>query len=595
MEKILENIKTLFWKNRISTKATRKKASWEETLIREGKYAYFSDINYECQDIAIWDTLNHLYRMQEKLCSVGVEFLKDGVLIEDMCAALNFWVEKDFQNPNWWFNQIGTVNTLSTLVIMLWEYLTDEQVLRANAIIRRGSAAAVPDILKWTGANLIWGIRNTVHHAVLTGDKKLMKLAAERTAQEISIAEGLAEGIKPDMSFYQHGAVLYSCGYGRSFTCDTAQLIVIFSGSEFAINAEKTALFEKFLLEGQRYMMRGAAVDFQTVGREIARPDALSSSAFLSTLDLIIELGEFKRTNELKAYRDSLAGKTESFSSTKYFPYSYFLSHNTREFHISVKGYHTNYKGSEWGLRENRLGYNLNCGGVTAFMASGREYLNLNPLIDFSAIPGTTASAWNEARLWEASEGDWKSKPGTNDECDGWADGGYGVLYMRLEHDEISGYKSWFAFPKGMVCLGCAIQGPEPLYTTVDQAFREGDSFFKSVLARGERITNGGFCYVNLSDSPIIAEEKEVIGSWKRNSLSESDEIVKGKVFIASIDHTNSDNYAYAVVAKEHSCDSILSYVNTKEEQRVDFYDGYSMAVKRENGKTKIIVNGVIV
>ncbi|MBQ9115436.1 MAG: hypothetical protein IJY04_00265, partial [Clostridia bacterium] len=319
MEKILENIRALFWKSSVFTTTTTNIVEWDKFLVRDGKYVYFSDINYDCQDIAIWDALNHLRRMQSKLCAEGLRALDNDALMEEMSGALDYWLYKDPHNPNWWFNQIGMVSTLSAVTIMLRDRLTDEQVKRAAELVSRGSVATLPKILDWTGANLIWGIRNTVHHALLTGDRELMRIASDRMSQEIAIAEGLGEGIKPDMSFYQHGAILYSCGYGRSFTYETAQLIAILSGSEFAIDAAKTRIFEKFLLEGQRYMMRGEAVDFQTVGREIARPGALSSKGFAAALELLLESDSFLRKDELRAYLDSLLGKGKDFTSTKYF------------------------------------------------------------------------------------------------------------------------------------------------------------------------------------------------------------------------------------------------------------------------------------
>ncbi len=590
MERIVNRIRDHFLHTPIHTTTTTNCDIWEETLIREGDYVCFSDIDYAGQSPAIWDALDHLRRMQTRLMRTGEDSFSDEGLMEDMRGALRYWLDNDFTNPNWWFNQIGMVSNLAVVVLVLLDHLTDDLVARAAELIRRGSVAGAPAILNWTGANLSWGIRNTVYHALIIRDEALLRTAVDRLAKEIYIPDHPHdEGIKPDLSFYQHGQILYSCGYGRSFTYETALLISMLSDTPYSIPAEKIALFEDFVLDGQRYMMRGPSVDYQTVGREIARPGALSSAAFADAADALSRTAECRRQDEMIAYKAALSGGANTFTSTKYFPNSYFLVHKTPDFHIAVKGYHTIYKGTEWGLAENRLGCNLNFGGCMTMMATGREYAELNPLTDYARIPGTTAPHWDDARLWDRSLGDWKSEAGTNDDCDGYADGGYGVLHMRVEHDGIAGYKAYFAYPAGMVCLGCALSGPEPLYTTVDQAFADGAPFDARKIERGASVINGGFAYHHLDGAPMTAQVKTVVGAWNRNSPAQSADPVTGDVFLCYIDHADCDRYAYAVTARDAGIDDIRAIVNTPHEQRVTFADGTSLAVLRENGVCRIV------
>ena len=591
MKQVLSRLQEHLWHTRIHTTTTTNCEIWEETLVREGGYVFFSDIDYAMQSPAIWDALDHLRRMQAKMVALGPDAQNDEALMEDMRGALRYWLDHDFTNPNWWFNQIGMVSNLAAVVIMLLDHLPEDLISRAAELIKRGSVAGAPAILSWTGANLSWGIRNTIYHALIIGDEDLMRQAVDRICREIFVpAHPHDEGIKPDMSFYQHGQILYSCGYGRSYTYETAMLIYLLSGSRFAIPQDKIELFENFVLDGQRYMMRGCGVDYQTVGREIARPGAVKSEAFAAAAEYLIGTAECRRREELSAYRASLLGGGDSFTSTKYFPNSYFLVHRTPHFHISVKGYHTIYKGTEWGLDENRLGYNLNYGGVMTMMASGAEYLDFNPFTDYAKIPGTTAPAWDDKTLWDHSVDNWRSEAGSNDDCDGRAEDGYGVLYMRAEHDGISGYKAYFAYPDGMVCLGCAISGPEPLYTTVDQCFRDGDLFGTKTLARGESVQNGGFAYYNLCDTPMTATASSVSGAWSRNSPAQSAEVLTADVFRAWFDHGEGDSYAYAVLAADAAPDKIANIVNTPAEQSVTFTNGKRLAVVREDGKTRIVV-----
>jgi len=592
MKNVLSKVQEFFWSEGVPRTYSTNCDVWDGHLVRENGYVYFDDIDYAQQDVAIWDALNHINRILDKLMSVGKEAaLADQALLEDINGALDYWYDNDFKNPNWWYNQIGLVNALSAVTIMLIDVLTPERIAKSAEIIKRGSVAGCPAILNWTGANLVWGIRDTVYHALIIGDRDLMMQASQRVADEIYLAEGGSEGIKPDMSFYQHGPMLYNCGYGRSFTRETAQLIAILSGSDFAVSTDKVRLFEKFVLEGQRYMMRGQYVDYQAIGREIARPNAVSAAPFADALKVLRKTAECSRFDELEDYYKALSTGEDSFTGTKYFPFCYFVSHNTPDFRISVKGYHTHYKGTEWGLRENRLGYNLNYGGVMTMMADGDEYFNINPVFDYSAVPGTTAPRWDDAKLWDKSVGDWKSETGVNNDCNGFIDGQRGVMYMRLEHDGISGFKAFFPFEDGMICLGCELDGPETLYTTVNQTFAQDGLFDKREIAKGESIVNGGFRYVNLSDAPMYAEAKNVTGSWYKNSPAESDAPVSADIFTVQIDHSEVKSYAYAVLAKNADVSKIAAIVNTGSEQSITFTDGMKIAVIRDEEGSHIVTS----
>lgn len=590
MKSVLAKVQSFFWMEGVPRTYTTNCSVWEDHLVRDNGYVYFDDIDYTQQDSAVWDALNHINRIIDRLMSSGKEAaLADKILLNDINCALDYWYDNDFRNPNWWYNQIGLVSALSAATIMLIDVLSPERIAKSTEIIKRGSAAGYPAMLQWTGANLVWGIRDTIYHALITEDRDLLMLASRRLADEIYLAQGSGEGIKPDMSFYQHGPILYSCGYGRSFTREIAQLIAILSGSEFAVSTEKVRLFEKFVLDGQRYMMRGKYVDYQTIGREIARPDAVSAAPFTDALRVLRETGECSRFDELESYYNALSTGKDTFTGTKYFPFCYFISHNTPDFRISVKGYHTDYKGTEWGLRENRLGYNLNYGGVMAMMADGDEYYNINPVFDYSAVPGTTAPKWDEAKLWDKSVADWKSEAGTNNDCDGFTDGQRGMMYMRLEHDGISGFKAFFPFEDGMICLGCELDGPETLYTTVDQTFAKDGLFDRREIAKGESVINGGFRYMNLSDAPMAAEAKSVTGTWQKNSPVESDAPVTADIFMVQIDHSTVNSYAYAILSKDADGSKIASIVNTASEQSVTFTDGKKIAVIRDEKGSRIV------
>jgi hypothetical protein len=103
MKQVLSRLQEHLWHTRIHTTTTTNCEIWEETLVREGGYVFFSDIDYAMQSPAIWDALDHLRRMQAKMVALGPTAQNDEALMEDMRGALRYWLDHYFTNPNWWF------------------------------------------------------------------------------------------------------------------------------------------------------------------------------------------------------------------------------------------------------------------------------------------------------------------------------------------------------------------------------------------------------------------------------------------------------------------------------------------------------------
>ena len=88
---------------------------------------------------------------------------------------------------------------------------------------------------------------------------------------EIHVAAPGHEGIQADASFHQHGAVLYAGGYGAAFTDDCTRWVEFTQGTRFAPSPEQIQLLERYVLDGQQWMVRGKIYDYGVVGREIVR------------------------------------------------------------------------------------------------------------------------------------------------------------------------------------------------------------------------------------------------------------------------------------------------------------------------------------
>jgi hypothetical protein len=64
-------------------------------------------------------------------------------------GALGHWLEKRYQNPNWWHNAIGIPRLMQDIIVLLRRDLTREQFEQAMEVLGQHK-------VRGTGANLVW-------------------------------------------------------------------------------------------------------------------------------------------------------------------------------------------------------------------------------------------------------------------------------------------------------------------------------------------------------------------------------------------------------------------------------------------------------
>ena len=261
METILIRFARMLWNDKLATTDSAKKL-YEALRPADAPDTFcWEDIDYTEETRSFWPAAQHYARIQAILKGFGEDRLyRDSDYTARMVGALKYWLDHDYENPNWWHNQIGMPLGIGNIAIMLYPLLDAETVNRAAALVGRGSMSTLPDISQsWTGANLIWGALNTVRHALLTNDSSLLRLAIDRAASEITVGD--AEGIQNDRSFFQHGPRLYAGGYGLSFAGDIARLLCLLQETEYQLPTDKINLFISFVLDGLRHMVLSLLLD----------------------------------------------------------------------------------------------------------------------------------------------------------------------------------------------------------------------------------------------------------------------------------------------------------------------------------------------
>ena len=105
---------------------------WVDSLGPDGRWP---DIDYADREPAGWKAAAHLGRVRALARVVGdpaqPQFKHEKTLAATF-RALDHWIEKKYQNPNWWHNQIGTPMQMLDVILLLGDRLAGSR--RAGAL-----------------------------------------------------------------------------------------------------------------------------------------------------------------------------------------------------------------------------------------------------------------------------------------------------------------------------------------------------------------------------------------------------------------------------------------------------------------------------
>ena len=534
----------------------------------------FCDLDYTVNLNSNWPTSQNLGRTRA-FASAWYQTRLEKYLTAAL-SVLDDWLIHRYRNPNWWHMQIGIPLALTDIALLLWDVMGGERRAGVLEILDEGSFGAHPEYMeKWTGANLIWEAGTTIKVALLREDEELLRLAIDRLNEEIAFSN---EGIQPDGSFFQHGRLLYSGGYGRSFISQLSELILPFSGTRYQFPKEKLDLILLHLLDGLRYMTHRDEMDGAISGREYTRAGGTNLRSLLPALDRLAATAEMPRKEEVRAYRDAIAErKTQpDLAAVKYFPVARFLTCRAGECFFAFKGAGNDTLCTEHCNEEGVLGYNLSYGTRTTAMRDAREYADIAPLWDYAAIPGTTAPAERDEELY-AKRNDIR-RPLASDVFGGGQIADCGYCYEEAVHDGVRALVCCFAIPGGLVLLGCDLndeQGRE-LVTTVEQCHAKED-----YRIEGGSVIHGGIRYRSLCpDEPLLPQIAKRTGNPVRNNRQKTDRgDLSGRIFSLTVDRAGKNHYAYAILPEEIDGAGIRVLQNDRRAQAIALPDGRVLAV----------------
>lgn len=521
------------------------------------------DVDYQDRSASGWKAVRHLSNVATlaRACrSPGSKLHGDESLRDAVLRSLDYWLSHDFQNSNWWWNQIGVPRSLLPTVLLVEKDLSAEQRSRALAILRRAK-------IGMTGQNLVWVTEITAVRGILENDPELVAAAYRRIADEIRLSTG--EGIQPDFSFHQHGPCLYNHGYGAAFAGDGSEIATLVAGTRFAFPPEKIALLSSLILDGSQWMTRGSATDFGGEGREITRRGQTAHYLNAAARNMLqIPTG---REAEFRNLAARAAGQSAApLVGNRHFWRSDLMTHHRPGYYTSARMFSSRLANTDMPCNGEGLKSHHIADGCNLLLRTGREYEDIFPVWDWQKIPGTTAE--QRAELTGSPR-----RMGKTSFVGGVSNGEHGLAACELERDGLSARKSWFFFDDEYACLGAGItcDSDRPVVTTLNQCNLAGDVLVAQdgrvrkldrethLLDNHDWLWHDEVGYVLLGPGAVQLHNGSQRGSWWAINHEYSKDTVARDVFMAWIDHgTRPQNATYSyLVVPGIAADALAEYV----------------------------------
>ncbi len=537
-----------------------------ENLKTDGSWAGI-DYTSISNDFPAGEHLKKLKLMAMAYAREGTGFYRNEKLKQKILLAYNYYLSKKPKSQNWWYNEIGAPQDYLVGLLLIKAEIPEKDLRHYSSYLKD-----LTDNPGHRGMNRIWVSAITIAKGCIENDRKMIDKGFQSVSSTLVIADEQGiEGIKIDHSFHQHRPQLYSGGYGMSFAESTANLMALAANTSFAnaFSEEKNRIFSDLLLYGHQLFSYRTAIDFGTIGRNIARPDAINSIN-PSTLDKMAIINT-KQAQAFKGWKVHLRGAdfSKSFQGNRYFWKSDIMTHHGADYYMSAKVISTRTNGTEMLNGENLKGYNLPL-GATNIMTSGEEYKNIFPIWDWTRVPGTTAVMNQSAAIlpWYLF--------GNNEFAGGVSDTQAGVIAYEHSYNGVQAKKAYFFVDGAMLCLGAGINAirTQQVVTSVNQCYLGGDITFGAAEdADGMKLTDSlktvktnnlqwvyhnGVGYTFPAGGNLTLKNAAQTGSWKSINTTGSAEMISKPVFSLWLNHGISpkDDSYYYVVTPERSLES---------------------------------------
>jgi chondroitin AC lyase len=563
---------------------------WTNELNNAGQW---NDLDYNDKEPANWQPGNHLVRLRDMAwmwaCPSSPVY-HQAALLEKIDAALDHWLAKRYKSSNWWHNEIGVPRLMRDIIILVQHKLSPARLKQALEVM---SQLQVHE--NYEGGNLIWCADLGLHYGALTGDDELINRCRQLIVHEIKTGTG--EGIQPDNSFHQHGPRLQMYQYGKAYLWEATRVAWQCRGTRWAFPEQTVSTLTDFVTDGWQWMARGIYTVPGTMDRSASRKGELQSADIRLLIPFLIELQQDKAPALEKI--TAIQNGQGSLTGFRYFPYSDFSVWHRPGFSFFLKTISARTLATESINHENRKGKLLNSGDAY-LIRNGREYYNLLPVWDWTALPGVTT--WKDAH--HAERKDFVGSVGDSAV-------GFSVMDYALKDSAgkgtLSARKFWGCYNDMVICLIGDIQASGitgPVYTALDQCRRQGTVAVNKTgkikkdgvhtLTHVTWLHHAGLAYIPLQPAAMELHLQTVEGNWTTINASETGP-VKDSVFMPLMMHDttahSSTGYVLALSETPKQAAAIAARPtwkiirNDSDVQAVQFTDGTLMAAFYKTGK----------
>ena len=465
---------------------------------------YWPDVDYTDQTRALWLTQIHLTRVttmiQAYTINGSTEQYNTKLIIAAHCA-LNVWLTRDWQNPNWWYNQISVPIIVTSQLLMLGDHVTNFEVEKIKQISYRanwwsGSAQS-------TGTNLLWMIQAQLYRSLATQNLTGIEQGFSRVWQDISFVPLYKDGIQNDYSYHFHGKQLFSAGYGSSWADNVFSFFMCTNGTRFAPKNQQLTLFAEFITEGEAWMIIGSQWDLHSIGRSLAEPYPRYDVQFPPTS--IRALGQTITSLYLRNALNDLADRLENRSDAKFllgnkhFYTSDYQSHRRANWTAALKLQSVRTVPGECANSENIKAEHIGQGVLYLYTTNTDDYIQLYGLFDWAAINGITVE--HDIPLEPCVNGEFHLTQLTF--VGGVSDGQYGLAMMDTATHNLTAQRSWHFYDDAIIALATnlTLTTPNIAWTTLaSRKLLVGQvtvGFFNSTIIT---LTDGNYSFPFTSD-----------------------------------------------------------------------------------------------
>lgn len=505
-------------------------AGYFKTLNADG---FWKDLNYTNDSPSAWPPVWHLYRIM-LLCREWNK-TQNPQQLAAIHKALAYYIKNDFKCSNWWQNEINVPYAYSSIMLMLdKEASTAETAYLNNVQVGREQQQKNP-----TGQNKIWQKDIEARIALLHDDQAAF--AASVNSMQSVITRSVAEGIQPDNSFQQHGAMLQFGNYGLHFVNSLLFWIKLTANTSYAFDKDKQQIIFDYCANGLRWTVFKGAMDITAVGRQL-RPN-FTAKRGANLFDDFSLIKSFDN-NPCNYFLDGLdlASVCTMGGNRGFWRSDYMVQMQAGQYMMSVKTHGPFVKRVESINGENLKGAFLN-DGVTIIQKNGSEYKNIAPLWRWNMLPGTTTDTTVDVTdakvLADSNQSDFVGQV---------SDGNIGASAMIYNRLGVGAYKSYFFIGDMMVALGAGITAPDKakIVTTVNQRYY---NFKTGKHLKGENwVWHEGIGYFfpdRTTELKTMIQKRR--GDWGSIDKSSAGIMAADSVITWYIGHNNSDKYQYMI------------------------------------------------